>query len=164
MEHHCTYGDDLVSEVRERRNLPGPAEATAIRKLAKVSQSRLAAELGVHRVTVARWETGERNPRGEVVERYAALLRALALETGSARKPRLPSTPREAPTRLRSLRARKGWTLRLVAGLAPVSLSRLSAIERRLAVPSAPEIARLCALFEWPTDRAAALFETVDDS
>ena len=162
MEHHSTYGDDLISEVRERRNLPSPAEAIAIRKRAKVSQSRLAAELGVHRVTVARWEAGERHPRGEVVERYAAILRALARETG-AKAPRVVTPPPEAPTRLRALRGRRGWTLRLVAGLAPVSLSRLSAIERRLAVPTSSEVARLCALFEWPTDRAAALFEPVDE-
>ncbi len=46
-------------------------------------QSDLSQELGVDRATVARWELGTREPRGEMRERYAALLRALAAEAGA---------------------------------------------------------------------------------
>jgi len=46
-----------------------------------VSQESVAAELGVPRVSVARWETGERHPRGAVLMRYAALLRLLQEES-----------------------------------------------------------------------------------
>jgi DNA-binding transcriptional regulator YiaG len=41
---------------------------------AGVSQQQLADELHVHRVTVARWELGERVPRGDIRLRYIALL------------------------------------------------------------------------------------------
>jgi len=66
----------LIDELRERR-LPPPADARAIRLAAGVSQERLAAELGVHRVTVYRWEFGQRLPRGPQREAYAKLLSAL---------------------------------------------------------------------------------------
>ena len=46
----------LVAEVREAQSLPAPDVARAIREAAQVSQARLAGELGVHELTVARWE------------------------------------------------------------------------------------------------------------
>ncbi len=67
----------LTDEVRRARSLPGPALARAIREAAGVSQVRLAAELGVHRVTVVRWETGERAPSGRLRAAYATLLAEL---------------------------------------------------------------------------------------
>lgn len=71
---------DLIAEVRAHRRLPKPAEARAIRLAAGVAQTRLAGELGVNRVTLARWERGTRRPRGRLLERYVALLEALAAE------------------------------------------------------------------------------------
>jgi DNA-binding transcriptional regulator YiaG len=68
---------DLADEVRESLSLPPPAVARAIREAAHVSQERLAEALSVHRVTVARWETGERSPRGRLRSRYARQLREL---------------------------------------------------------------------------------------
>ncbi|MGO8873383.1 MAG: helix-turn-helix transcriptional regulator [Acidimicrobiales bacterium] len=69
---------DLLAEVRDALALPPPAVARAIREAADVTQERMAAELGVHRVTVARWEQdGGRSPRGELRARYARLLREL---------------------------------------------------------------------------------------
>ena len=56
------------------------AEDEAIREGAGVSQVRLARALGVHRVTVARWESGDRTPRGTLRERYTALLDELRRE------------------------------------------------------------------------------------
>jgi transcriptional regulator with XRE-family HTH domain len=67
----------LLREVRERRRVPSPALARAVREAAGVSQARLAAELGVDRVTVARWELGIRHPRGKRADAYAALLAQL---------------------------------------------------------------------------------------
>jgi transcriptional regulator with XRE-family HTH domain len=67
----------LIEEVRSRRRLPPPSVAQAIRKAAGVTQARLAEELGVHPVTVARWEAGSRHPVGETRDRYAALLEQL---------------------------------------------------------------------------------------
>ena len=70
----------LLDEVRTLQRLPAPARAKAIREAAGVSQERLAEELGVHRVTLARWELGERRPRGHSKIAYAELLEQLRLE------------------------------------------------------------------------------------
>jgi DNA-binding transcriptional regulator YiaG len=67
----------LVAEVREVRSLPRPGVARAIREAADVSQARLAAELGVHELTVGRWEAGTHLPRGAKRLAYARLLREL---------------------------------------------------------------------------------------
>lgn len=66
-----------MEEVRARAELPTPRVARAIRLAAGVSQERLAAELHVHRVTVARWESGDRRPAGRHLMEYAQLLRQL---------------------------------------------------------------------------------------
>jgi DNA-binding XRE family transcriptional regulator len=64
----------LIEEVRARR-LPSAKTRKAIRIAAGVSQVRMAAELGVHRTTLIRWEKDEgQQPRGTVRERYARLL------------------------------------------------------------------------------------------
>lgn len=47
-----------------------------------MTQDRLATELGVNRVTVARWELGEREPRGNLRLAYAELLRQLQIGLG----------------------------------------------------------------------------------
>lgn len=70
----------LLEEVRSTRGLPSPALARAIREAAGVSQDRLAEELGVHRVTVARWEAGTRRPQGRRLAAYLSLLDALREE------------------------------------------------------------------------------------
>jgi transcriptional regulator with XRE-family HTH domain len=65
---------DLIGEVRARRRLPQAPLARAIREAAGISQGRLAEELGVGRVTVTRWEGGQRQPRGSTAAAYAELL------------------------------------------------------------------------------------------
>lgn len=67
----------LVAEVRESLSLPPPGAARAIREAAKVSQARLASELGVHELTVHRWEAGTRVPHGDRRIAYGRLLREL---------------------------------------------------------------------------------------
>lgn len=67
----------LLDEVTRRRRLPSPALARAVRVAAGVTQQRLADEVGVHRMTVARWETGERHPRGAMAARWAEVLDSL---------------------------------------------------------------------------------------
>jgi transcriptional regulator with XRE-family HTH domain len=155
-EQTCTAHENLVSETRRLARLLAPARATAIRKGAGISQQRLAAELGVHRVTVARWETGVWRPRGAMRQRYADLLAALDRE--------VRSRVREGKTRLRALRETRGWTLARAGRLTVIQPSRLSAIERRLAVPSQLEVTRLCQILDWPLDRAGELIiDEVDD-
>lgn len=68
---------DLLEEVRLRRRMPSPAVRRAIREAAGVTQQRIADEIGVHRMTVARWESGARQPKGADASAYAALLEQL---------------------------------------------------------------------------------------
>jgi DNA-binding transcriptional regulator YiaG len=68
----------LIDEIRTRRRAPLPAYAKAVRVNAQVSQDRLAQELGVHRVTVARWEDGSRRPTGALLVAYLDLLDQLS--------------------------------------------------------------------------------------
>ena len=72
--------ENLIEQVRAQRRLPAPAVCRAIRLAADVSQERLARELGVDRVTVARWERGTRRPRGRLLCRYVNLLETLQRE------------------------------------------------------------------------------------
>lgn len=73
----------LVSEVRTMRQLPTPTLARAVREAAGVSQARLAQELGVGRVTITRWESGQRRPRGPLARRYGDLIARLRTEVGA---------------------------------------------------------------------------------
>jgi transcriptional regulator with XRE-family HTH domain len=68
----------LIDRVKVARRLPTPAAARAIRMGAGVTQLELANELAVDRVTVARWEAGDRTPRGQLRARYVELLEQLA--------------------------------------------------------------------------------------
>jgi DNA-binding transcriptional regulator YiaG len=74
----------LVAEVQESLALPRPDAARAIREGAGVSQARLAAELGVHELTILRWEAGTRTPHGELRLAYGRLLRELDEVTRAA--------------------------------------------------------------------------------
>ena len=67
----------LLDEVRESLALPSPDMRRQIREAAGVSQARLAAELGVHEITVGRWEAGLHAPQGDVRRSYARLLAEL---------------------------------------------------------------------------------------
>jgi DNA-binding transcriptional regulator YiaG len=76
----------LVAEMRRRpRSLP-PQVAAAIRDAAGISQVRLAEELHVHRVTLARWEAGTHRPRRASHDAWMDLIAELraALEDGGS--------------------------------------------------------------------------------
>ncbi|TQK19103.1 helix-turn-helix protein [Microbacterium sp. SLBN-154] len=64
----------LIEEAQLLKALPTPAEARRIREAAGIGVGRLAAEVGVNRVTINMWETGKRRPRGEFRIRYARAL------------------------------------------------------------------------------------------
>lgn len=62
-------------------------EARRLRLAAGLSLREVAREVGVAVPTVLRWETGERQPRGNAALRYARLLEALKTrETDPARR------------------------------------------------------------------------------
>src|SRR5215831_17457472 len=71
--------DETVNTARER-SLPSPEVRRFIREQSWLYQSDIAAALGVDRATVSRWETGAKEPRGEMRERYARLLQQLQRE------------------------------------------------------------------------------------
>lgn len=61
------------------RSVPLPAllMRRALREAANLTQRDVATVLGVDRASVARWELGSREPRGELRQAYADLLRSL---------------------------------------------------------------------------------------
>lgn len=73
----------LIEEIRTIRSLPPPHRARQIRVLSGVTQQRLADEIEVHRVTLAKWEAGAAVPRGEARLRYAQVLAELQRELAS---------------------------------------------------------------------------------
>jgi DNA-binding transcriptional regulator YiaG len=68
---------DLVARLRANR-MPPPAERRAIRQRANASLDDLAEVLGVGKMTLSRWERGERQPRPKHRVAYICLLQALA--------------------------------------------------------------------------------------
>jgi DNA-binding transcriptional regulator YiaG len=60
------------------RELTISGRAREIREAAHLSLSDIGRSIGTHYSTVARWEYGQRLPRGEAALRYAALLERLA--------------------------------------------------------------------------------------
>lgn len=69
----------MRARVRQLR-LPPPELAGAIRRAAGITQAEVADMLGVHVLTVWRWEHGHRRPRGEMARRYRAALDAMQSE------------------------------------------------------------------------------------
>lgn len=67
--------DALVSRLPD---LPPPAVRARLRRAGKLTQPEVAEALGVHRVQVARWESGRCEPRKPHRALYAHLLRQLA--------------------------------------------------------------------------------------
>jgi len=68
--------EELVGRIREAR-LPTPATCRRIREEAGVTLREAGAVLGVHPMTVLRWERGDVPPRRENAIRYRRFLRAL---------------------------------------------------------------------------------------
>ena len=58
--------------------LPPPSERVRLRKAQGLTQARIADALGVTPGAVGSWEKGRYEPRGEVREQYAELLRLIA--------------------------------------------------------------------------------------
>lgn len=70
----------IESLLRQAVELPCPAERARLRKAASLTQGEVARALGVHRVAVARWETGAHEPRNPHRRHYARFLHALAAQ------------------------------------------------------------------------------------
>lgn len=77
--------NNLAELVKARRDLPVPKMRRALREAAGVSQDAIAIAVGVHRMTVNRWESGRCEPTPAHVVAYAAIMRALQDETRGQR-------------------------------------------------------------------------------
>lgn len=69
--------EDLV-DLTDVRALARMGVARSVRLAAGLSLAEVAEAVGVVPVTVYRWETGERSPRGEAALRYKSLLDELS--------------------------------------------------------------------------------------
>lgn len=67
----------LAEEARLIRALPDHARAREIREKAGIGVTRLADELQISRMTLTQWESGKRQPRGDLRLRYARVLAEL---------------------------------------------------------------------------------------
>ena len=67
----------LAAGAERRLVLPEPERRKAIRVAAGVTQREVASLIGVTKVTIHRYESGDREPRGERRVRYAEALEAL---------------------------------------------------------------------------------------
>jgi transcriptional regulator with XRE-family HTH domain len=72
--------DAAVALARARRRFPSPEARRVLRERAGISQNDIAVALGVTRTAVCLWESGEREPRAENLQKYLALLDRLAQE------------------------------------------------------------------------------------
>lgn len=75
--------DVALQRTAMRRRLPSPATRRRLRREAGLTLQIVADEFEVSHKTVARWELGERVPRGEYLPRYLALLDRLTQELAS---------------------------------------------------------------------------------
>jgi DNA-binding transcriptional regulator YiaG len=75
--------EDTIA-LAEARVRAGNGDLTAIRQRVKLSQDAIGRAVGVSRVTVCRWESGERAPSGDAAVRLAKLLRDLEAVTRGA--------------------------------------------------------------------------------
>jgi DNA-binding transcriptional regulator YiaG len=68
----------LIDRLRAEQSLPAPAERKSVREGAGVSKRAIALELDVSPMTIGRWESGDRHPRGDMAVRYGELLTELS--------------------------------------------------------------------------------------
>ena len=64
----------IAEKVTAHRRLPSVERRREIRRQAGLTQADIAKALDVRRVTVTRWETGHREPRGKLLSDYVQLL------------------------------------------------------------------------------------------
>ena len=68
--------EDTIA-LAEARVRAGNGDLAAIRQRARLSQDAIGRAVGVSRVAVCRWESGQRAPSGDAAVRLAKLLRDL---------------------------------------------------------------------------------------
>lgn len=69
-----------LARARRHRTLAPPAMRRLLRLTAGLTQLEIGQALGVSAVSVCRYETGAREPKGEIRDKYLAVLERLAHE------------------------------------------------------------------------------------
>ena len=72
--------DTVIAKIKSKQAFPPPAVRRNLRERAGLTQHDVAGVLGIDRASVARYESGIREPRGEILRRYAEVLDRLTLE------------------------------------------------------------------------------------
>lgn len=75
----------LERELQLRRELPPPQVCAALRKAARISLRRLAAEVGVTHQAINFWEHAEKRPNVEHLEAYVRAIKVLQRELEAVR-------------------------------------------------------------------------------
>lgn len=70
---------NLAQRLEAATKLPAPRTRRAIRNDAGISQQEIADEIGVHRMTIARWEAGTHQPRGDRLVQYFQIIEQMRL-------------------------------------------------------------------------------------
>lgn len=83
--HHTQTLERALEQVRRRRGLPSPVERRLLRLRTGLSQAAVAASIGVTTAAISRYESGQREPRLEILERYASVLSRLSGEEAGSR-------------------------------------------------------------------------------
>jgi transcriptional regulator with XRE-family HTH domain len=73
-----------LSKARQRSNFPKPAQRRLLREQAGLTLRDVARPLGVSEAAVSRYETGLREPRGELRDQYLKILERLRHEAITA--------------------------------------------------------------------------------
>jgi transcriptional regulator with XRE-family HTH domain len=75
--------DEVLQRTRQRKRLPGPVERRLLRVQAGLTQRDIAECLGTTAAAVSRYESGDRDPRGGILDRYLTILHRLTNEKTS---------------------------------------------------------------------------------
>lgn len=73
-----------LDRAQRRRSLPAPVERRLLRMRAGLTQADVAASLGTTAAAVSRYESGDREPRPAILDRYLVILERLFGEKTSA--------------------------------------------------------------------------------
>jgi transcriptional regulator with XRE-family HTH domain len=75
--------DEALDKARRRKSLPGPIERRLLRMRAGLTQQDLAKCLGITTAAVSRYESGSREPRMVILDKYLDVIERLANEKSS---------------------------------------------------------------------------------
>jgi transcriptional regulator with XRE-family HTH domain len=78
------HQEKALTKAREREKFPKPAQRRFVREEAGLTLRDVARALGVTEAAVSRYETGLREPRGELRDKYLKVLERLRHEAITA--------------------------------------------------------------------------------